>query len=99
MEDGGRPGDHKGGKFFWIAEHMAGGAVGELATGRGVAVDAVIAGFHPRKRQVWRRWPINLFLLVLCTRSEIPGAPEPPVLGSLGIFEHESDGGLFDDGS
>jgi hypothetical protein len=29
---------------FWVAEHMAGGTIGELATGRGVAVHAVIAG-------------------------------------------------------
>src|SRR6266446_5613008 len=98
MEDGGRPGDHKGGEFFWISEHMAGGAVSELATGRGVAVHAVIASFHPRKRKVWRRWPIYLVLLILCTRSEIPGTPEPPVLRSLGILDHESDGSLLDDG-
>src|SRR4029453_319710 len=98
MEDGGRPGHHKGGKLFWIAKHMAGGAIGELATGRGGGVPAVIAGFHPRKRKVWRRWPSYLVLLVLGTRSEIPGTPEPPVLRSLGILDHESNRGLFDDG-
>jgi hypothetical protein len=63
-----------------------------------VAVHAVIARFHPRKRKVWRRWPIYLVLLVLGTRSEIPGTPEPPVLRSLGILDHESDRSLLDDG-
>src|SRR5262252_3919201 len=98
MEHERRPGDHKGWECFWIPEHMARGAVGELATGRGVAIHAVIAGFHPRKWKVWRRWPIYLVLLVLVTCSEIPGTPEPPVLRSLGILDHESYGSFFDDG-
>src|SRR5215510_8100627 len=98
MDDGGRSGYHKSGKLFWIAKHMAGSAIGELATDRGVAVHAVIAGFHPRKRKVWRRWPIYLVLLVLGARSEIPDTPEPPILRSFGILDHESNKNVFDDG-
>src|ERR1043166_3353995 len=98
MEHGRCPGNHKGRECFWIAEHMARSAVGEFATGRGVAVHAVIAGFHPRKRKVWRWWPIYLGLLVLGTRAEIPGTPEPPVLRALSILDHESDRSLLNNG-